>query len=132
MTISRKHCILMLAFLFLLSNHGPGVLAKEPKPASGAFSGFLMDIACARERMEKEADLGEKHTRKCLEMPVCNHSGFGLLTDTNELLPFDENGNLKVRMLLERTDQTENLRAVVQGTRRNDVLLVRKIELRKR
>jgi hypothetical protein len=66
-----------------------------------------------------------------MEMPVCTHSGFGLLTDTNELLPFDEAGNRKVRMLLERTSQGENLRVVVQGTRTHDTLQVRKIELRK-
>jgi hypothetical protein len=123
------NCILTL--VLLLANSGPRAVIKEPKPDGRSFSGFLMDLACARERKEKEPDLGQQHTRKCMEMPVCTHSGFGLLTDTNELLPFDEAGNRKVRMLLERTSQGENLRVVVQGTRTHDTLQVRKIELRK-
>jgi len=64
-------------------------------------------------------------------MPACNRSGFGLLTDANELLPFDENGNTKVRALLQQINQSGDLRAVVQGTKSNDILQVKRIELKK-
>jgi hypothetical protein len=136
MATSCRPFILVFALFLLIAVLVPRGLAKEPKPAKGPFKGYLIDLACARERKEKEADLGQKHTKKCMEMPICDHSGFGLLTDSNELLPFDEGGNRKVRMLLERTGQNENLRALVQGTRSqgtksDEVLIVNKIELRK-
>ncbi len=136
MAASRRPFILVFTLFLLIAIFVPGGLAKEPKPAKGPFRGYLIDLACARERKDKETDLGQKHTKKCMEMPICNHSGFGLLTDSNELLPFDEGGNRKVRMLLERTGQNENLRAVVQGiksqgTKSGEVLLVNKIDLKK-
>jgi hypothetical protein len=108
------------------------ISAKEAKRSSaGAFTGYLIDLTCARERKKDEADLGEKHTKKCMQMPICDRSGFGLLTDSNELLVFDENGNRKVRLLLQQTSQESHLRAVVTGTKSNEVVKVSKIKLQK-
>jgi len=109
--------------------------ADENQPKQGPrtrWDGYLIDVACARERKATETDLGKKHTRKCMEMPACERSGFGLLTDDNQFLPFDEKGNRKVRALLEHTNQNDRLRAIVYGTKFNDMLQARKIELRKR
>ena len=121
---------LICAFLVLLSFCNP-VVAKAPRAASRSWSGYLIDLACARERKDAEPDLGPTHTKRCMQMPACDRSGFGLLTDANDLLPFDENGNTKVRALLQQTNQTGHLRVVVQGTKTNDVLQVTKIQLKK-
>jgi len=118
--------------LLLLSLSLSAADGKQTKQGPRTWwNGYLIDAACARERKATETDLGQKHTRKCMEMPACEHSGFGLLTDDNEFLPFDESGNRKVRALLERTNQNDRLRVIVHGTKLNDVLKARKIELRK-
>lgn len=120
--------ISILVALFLISLPASAGDRKEAKRTS--WTGYLIDVACAIERKDAESDLGEKHTKKCMEMPPCDHSGFGLLTDGNEFLPFDENGNRKVRALLQQTKQSDRLRVVVRGTRAKDVLQARKIELK--
>jgi len=98
-------------------------------PPSGRWTGFLIDLTCARERKDKEPSLGEGHTKKCMQMPVCDRSGFGILTDANQLLRLDEDGNRRVRRLLQRTKRENKLYFVVWGRRSNDVLNVSGIEL---
>lgn len=106
--------------------------AKGSRPAGATtWNGYLIDLTCARERKKDETDLGEKHTKKCMQMPICDRSGFGLLTDQSELLVFDEEGNRKVRLLLQQTNLETHLRAVVAGTKSNDVVKVSKIKLQK-
>ena len=122
----RKTFIFVVLFLVSLSaSAGDGRAAKRT-----VWTGYLIDVACAIERKDTESDLGEKHTRKCMEMPPCDRSGFGLLTDDNEFLPFDENGNRKVRALLQQTKQSDRLRVIVRGTLLKDVLQAQKIELK--
>lgn len=105
--------------------------SKGAKPTTPSWTGYLIDLTCAHERQPKEADLGEKHTKKCMQMPDCDRGGFGLLTDKSELLVFDEAGNRRVRLLLQQTKQENHLRAVVRGTKSNDVLKVSRIDLQK-
>lgn len=125
----HRRTLLVLALVFFLVLP---ISAKEAKHSSaGAFTGYLIDLTCARERKKDETDLGEKHTKKCMQMPICDRGGFGLLTDSNELLVFDEEGNRKVRLLLQQTNQESHLRAVVTGAKSNDVVKVSKIKLQK-
>ena len=108
------------------------ISAKASKPSgTTTWSGYLIDLTCARERKKEEADLGEKHTKKCMQMPVCDRKGFGLLMDNNELLVFDEEGNRKVRLLLQQTNLETHLRASVVGVKSNDLLKVTRIKLQK-
>ena len=125
--MSRNLAVFTFTFILLLTPGWSVGQAKESRPTT--FRGYLIDLACARERKEEEADLGQKHTRKCMGMPICDRSGFGILMDANELLRFDEDGNRKVRALLARTSQDNNLRVVVHGKKTSDVLEVKKIEL---
>lgn len=98
-------------------------------PTLGRWTGFLIDLTCARERKDKEPALGEEHSKKCMQMPVCDRSGFVILTDTNELLRLDEDGNRRVRRLLQRTKRENKLSCVVWGRRSNDILNVSRVEL---
>ena len=124
----RCYKLAILVLMCLLDSSGFG---KGAKPVAPSWTGYLIDLTCARERQPKEVDLGEKHTKKCMQMPDCDRSGFGLLTDKNELLVFDEEGNRKVRLLLQQTKQENHLRALVRGTKSNDVLNVSRIDLQK-
>jgi hypothetical protein len=102
---------------------------RAENSSSGRWAGFLIDLTCARERKDKEPSLGEEHTKKCMRMPVCDRSGFGILTDTNQLLRLDEDGNRRVRRLLQRTKRESKLYCVVWGRRSNDILNVSRIEM---
>ena len=106
--------------------------ARAEKTSRISWTGYLVDLACARERKDKDPDLGASHTKKCMQMPSCDRGGFGLLTDTRELLRFDEEGNRKLRALIAHSKQENGFRAVVQGTRTNDVLHVTRIALTRR
>lgn len=128
MSQTRNYKLAMLVLMLLLGSNGFG---KGTRSAAPSWTGYLIDLSCARERQPKETDLGEKHTKKCMQMPDCDRSGFGLLTDKSELLVFDEEGNRKVRLLLQQTKQDSHLRAVVRGTKSNDVLKVNRIDLQK-
>ena len=57
--------------------------------------GYLVDTVCVKEEAAQLADLGSKHTKKCLQMPACRESGYALLLPTynNDVLRFDKHGN---------------------------------------
>lgn len=123
----RAHLVLLILILLCSGNS-----MSEGAPQKTSWTGYLIDLTCARERKNEEKDLGEKHSKKCMEMPSCYGSGFGLLTQANDLLAFDEAGNRKVRALLQKKTQDSNLWVVVRGTRSKDVLHVQQIELKRR
>jgi hypothetical protein len=79
-------------------------------------TGYLIDILCARERRASEPDLGVKHTRRCLQMPICSRSGFGLFTAKGEVIAFDPKGNRLAHALIDKTSQSSHLRVLVKGT----------------
>jgi hypothetical protein len=130
--VFRKSGALTFTLLFLFSLMPSTSVAREPRSTSTSWTGYLIDLTCARERKDKEADLGQSHTKRCMEMPACAHSGYGLLTGANELLPFDENGNRLVRLLLQRINQKNDLRVIIQGIRSGDSLQVKRLVLKKR
>ena len=120
------------AALILFCLAGSSGFGKGAKPASPSWTGYLIDLTCARERKAEEKDLGLKHTKKCMQMPDCDRSGFGLLTATNDVLIFDEESNQKVRALLQQSTQRADLQVVVQGTKANDTLHIKSIRLKLR
>jgi hypothetical protein len=124
----RRQWFFLLALLAAFSVIPSAYYAKVPRPTA-SWSGYLMDLACGRDRRDKDPDLGPNHTRKCLQMPTCDQSGFGLLTDTNELVPFDENGNRQVRALLAKTSRRSNFRILGRGTKSDHMLRVDQIKL---
>src|SRR6266571_2280539 len=67
-----------------------------------SWSGYLIDVACATDRKNNLSKLGPEHTRKCLQMPACQNSGYALLTEELQVLRFDHRGNDLARKLLEK------------------------------
>src|SRR5882757_7428717 len=57
--------------------------------------GYLVDTVCVKEEAAQLADLGYKHTKKCLQMPACRESGYALLlpAHNNDVLRLDKHGN---------------------------------------
>jgi hypothetical protein len=93
-------------------------------------TGYLIDISCGIERSTQEPGLGPKHTKKCLQMPACDRSGFGILVDTtNDLLTFDEDGNRQVRALIAKANRQAGFRITIVGLRDADRIHIKKLKL---
>ena len=112
------------------------LLAGSALPAAAAgkkttVTGVLVDVACATERSNDLATLSIKHTKKCLQMPDCDKSGFALLTKENQVLVFDDAGNDLARKLIAQTDREKDWRVKVSGKLDGDKLAVRKLLIAK-
>ena len=69
-------------------------LGTKPR-SQESVRGYLVDTLCAKEEAGQLAQLGLKHTKKCLTMPACRESGYALLlpSSNNDVLHFDKRGN---------------------------------------
>jgi hypothetical protein len=123
--MSYRQAVASLAVILAFS-----IPADSQHATPNHWEGYLIDLTCARERKDKEPGLGAAHTKNCLTMPVCDRSGFGLLSPTNEVWRFDEEGNRKVRALIAKTKKEVKLRIVVGGIKSGETIAVRQIELR--
>lgn len=111
--------LLLLLALPALAAHGRKV----------KLQGVLVDVACATERAGDLASLRAKHTRKCLQMPDCDKSGFALLTADDRVLRFDDAGNARARLLIAATERETQWQVTVSGRLEGDTLAVRKLAL---
>ena len=93
------------------------------------LKGTLVDVSCATERANDLDSLRLKHTRKCLQMPDCDKSGFALLTADNKVLRFDDRGNETARKLIASTDREKQWDIKVSGRLDGDTLTVSKLTL---
>jgi hypothetical protein len=116
---------LTLALLLLLAP--ASTLAADGHKVT--LQGTLVDIACATERSSDLDSLRIKHTRKCLLMPECQKSGYGVLTPNNQVLRFDAAGNERAHALITGTDREKELHVKVSGRQTGDMLTVRKLAL---
>ncbi len=92
--------------------------------------GYLVDTVCVKEEAAQLADLGSKHTKKCLQMPACRESGYALLLPSkNDVLHFDKRGNdLAAKLVNEhRLESGWLLRAT--GRRTGDQFAVATLEI---
>jgi hypothetical protein len=93
------------------------------------LKGTLVDVSCATDRSSDLDSLRVKHTRKCLQMPDCDKSGFALLTADNKVLRFDDQGNETARKLIAATDREKEWSIKVSGRLDGDTLTVSKLTL---
>jgi hypothetical protein len=112
--------------LLLLLVAAPLFAAKGHKVT---LKGTLVDVSCATDRASDLDSLRAKHTRKCLQMPDCDKSGFALLTAGNKVLRFDEKGNETARKLIAATDRDKQWDVKVSGRLDGDTLTVSKLTL---
>jgi hypothetical protein len=94
---------------------------------SGTIKGILLDTECssnAEARMvstptphfEGGTVWAYTHTRKCLLMPACQRSGYGVYSlDTYKYIPFDAAGNQKALAALQSSKKEDDIRVEVTG-----------------
>ena len=109
------------------------LLAGLMMPGSGALAtsttvkGVLIDQQCSSRAearpvpgagTEFEGGLlwAYTHDRKCLLMPDCQRSGYGVFTyDTAKFLPFDAAGNQKALAAIQTAKKLDDMRVEVTG-----------------
>jgi hypothetical protein len=104
------------------------ILGAASFAADEAIKGYLVDVACSDRRARKPASL-PAHSKMCMQMPTCNNSGYGVLTEDKRFIQFDEEGNQKASKLLAETSKENDFRIAVTGSMEGDRLKVSKIEL---
>ena len=109
--------------LLLLTAAALSAVAAETQ-----VQGHLVDLACSREEGQKPG-FGAKHSKMCLQMPECEKSGYGVLTDDKKVIMFDAASNEKARKFIADLTKDKDIRVNVTGTMSGDRLSVNKIEL---
>ncbi|HXB20678.1 MAG TPA: hypothetical protein VNV88_04805 [Candidatus Solibacter sp.] len=96
--------------------------------ADTAVKGYLMDIACSA-RTARKAGSAVSHTKACLRTPPCEESGYAVLTNDNQVIRFDHDGNERAKKFLADMAKDDNIKVTVTGAVNGDKMTVSKIEL---
>ena len=96
--------------------------------AETSVKGYLVDIACATDEGQRP-DFGIKHSKKCLQMPECASSGYGVLTEDKKVIFFDKDGSEKARKFIDSVTKSNDIKVTVTGTLQRDHMTVSQIEL---
>src|SRR5690242_12841628 len=123
-------CALVSSALFGLAS-GPITKAPPPKtPGQESVRGYLVDMLCVKEEAAHLAELGPRHTKKCLQMPACRQSGYALLLpSTHDVLRLDQRGNELAAKLLDSHRLESGWLVQVRGKRSDDQFAVIALEL---
>lgn len=104
------------------------VMAMSAVAADTAVKGYLVDLSCAREDGQK-AGFGAKHSKECLQMPDCESSGYGVLTDDKKIVRFDKAGNDQAKKFITELKKEKDIKVTVTGSVTGQSMTVNKIEL---
>lgn len=96
--------------------------------ADTTVKGHLVDLACAAEDGSK-AGFGAKHSKGCLQMPDCEKSGYGVLTDDKKVIKFDAAGNAAAKKFIADLTKKNDIRVSVTGSVTGESMTVTKIDL---
>jgi hypothetical protein len=96
--------------------------------ADTTVKGYLVDLACAAEDGQK-AGFGAGHTKDCVQMPDCEKSGYGVLTDDKKVVKFDAAGNAQAKKFIAALKKDKDVKVAVTGAVKGDSITVNKIEL---
>ncbi len=73
--------------------------------------------------------VAEAHTRECTLMPECTKSGYGVYTDDNKFLKFDETGNRKALAAIKASAKLDDLEVEVTGEVKGESIKVATLKL---
>jgi len=114
----------------LAANARSADLGGKPRPKE-SVRGYLVDTVCVKEEAAQLGNLGVKHTRKCLQMPACQESGYALLlpSHNNDVLRFDKRGNQLAAKLVNGRHAEGGWLLQVPGRRNGDEFAVATLEI---
>lgn len=125
----------MLCLLMLTAGFGGVAMAAQAQD----FKGILIDEKCSGKAdlrisgasglLEGGRIVAEAHTKECLLMPECQKSGYGIYTNDNKFLKFDEAGNRKALALIKESKKLDDFEIQVLGEVKGDTIKVVNLEL---
>jgi len=131
---------LILAFTIILfsisgfSQMGMDMSGSGSKKNLSMFMGYLSDVKCAESNNGISADgfnlklNPEKHTVKCMKMPPCAMSGYGMFIKGNDgkysFYRFDKKGAEMSKELLKKTKKKDNVSIHVMGVLKDNIIHV--------
>jgi hypothetical protein len=120
-------------FIFIAFILAAASLMSATKPAGKKVTvhGYLVDIACVNDRASEGGDLGPVHTKKCLQMPACERSGYAVMDAKNNVYKFDAHGNDLAKSFIARIDKEKDWQIIVSGKLNGDELIVGKLQIQK-
>lgn len=114
-------------------------IAMAVAPSAATVKGILMDQKCSGKadlRISGSSGLlvggrivAEAHTRECAMMPECEKSGYGVYTNDNKFLKFDESGNRKAIAALKASKKLDDLEVEVTGEVKGDSIRVSTLKI---
>ena len=110
-----------VALLACLLAASPAFAAHGKKKT---LKGYLVDITCINERAKELPTLGTVHTKKCLQMPDCERSGYAVLTPDRKVIKFDAAGNEEAKKLIAASSRQKDFQISVTGRLQNDLMTV--------
>ena len=115
------------------------LLGADAKPTT--VQGVLIDKECSA-RAETRLVSGSNphleggmlwaytHDKKCLLMPACQRTGYGVFTyESNKFLAFDPTGNQKALALIQSSKKDDDMRVEVAGEINGDKMKVTSLKL---
>ena len=93
------------------------------------IKGYLVDVSCVTERSSELGTLGIVHTKRCLQMPDCERSGYAVLTGDRKIIRFDAAGNQQAKQLIAASDRDKDYRIVVSGRVQKESIAVAELRL---
>ena len=104
-------------------------LGLSTMASAAEIKGVLMDQACSGDFTSTGGQTKAlKHERACALMEQCVKSGFGVITEDNKFLRFDDSGNQKMLAMLQNSVQKDNLKIKVAGDVDGDTIKVQSIQ----
>lgn len=101
-----------------------GLMAVPAFAATETFNNVsIIDVSCSK----KAAANADAHTRECAL--ACAKSGYGILTQDDKFLKFDEKGNKEVLAQLKASNKSDHLRVNVTGDVEGSTLKVESVKL---
>jgi len=103
------------------------------------LKGILIDEKCSGKAdlrisgatglLEGGRIVAEAHTKECLLMPECQKSGYGIYTNDDKFLKFDEAGNRKALALIKESKKLDDFEIEIVGEVKGDMVKVVSIKL---
>lgn len=127
----RKNLKLNLLSAALLLACALPLHATETRGKKVHLHGTLIDMTCWNARSGDAAKLLREHSKPCLQMPDCAHSGYAIVTPDGKVYKMDPASNDSTTKWIAATSHDANWRVDVKGRVSDGLLDVKKIQLEK-
>jgi hypothetical protein len=116
-----------------------GFMTATTSTPPQTVKGILMDQMCSGKAdlrisgatglLEGGRIVAEAHTRECAIKPQCEKSGYGVYTDDNKFLKFDEAGSRKAYATIKASTKLDDFEVEVTGDVKGDTIKVLSLKL---